>query len=164
MSAKERFFEKYPNSIFIETGSCIGDGIQLALYAGFKTIYSIELAPSLHQHCVDRYKDCHNVHLIFGDSKILLEELLKDIEEPVTFWLDAHASGGETVGGPITALFKELEAIGKHSIKTHTILIDDIRCWGCNEQLIEILCNINPKYNITFEDGFIPNDILVAKV
>ena len=164
MSAREGFFDRYPNPIFIETGSCIGDGIQLALYAGFKTIYSIELSPSLYQHCVDRFRSCDNVHLIFGDSEIVLAELLSRINEPVTFWLDAHASGGETVGGEEPALWKELEAIGKHSIKTHTILIDDLRVWRCTEKLIAIIKAINPAYTFTLEDGFVPKDILVAKI
>ena len=40
MSGSAAVFSKYPNPVFIETGSHTGDGIQFAIDAGFQTIIS----------------------------------------------------------------------------------------------------------------------------
>lgn len=177
MSVSEGVFKKYLNRIFIETGSCYGDGINQAIDAGFEKIYSIELSELLYHHCCKIFYDNENVILLHGDSSVILSEILSKINEPVTFWLDAHYSGGETVlGDKISPLLEELEAIGKHNIKIHTILIDDLRDWkmdvhGFNvEYLKDKIREINPDYIFVFEDGIItnnflvPNDILVAKI
>ena len=165
MSANRELFIKYPNPVFIETGSCDGDGIQMALDANFKIIYSIELAPDHYLHCVERFKDNRNVYLVFGDSSIVLSNLLSKINEPATFWLDAHYYEHS-----VCPLIQEIEAISDHHIKTHTILIDDIRDLGnygmglSVDILMRKIFLINPGYMFTFEDGFTKNDILVAKV
>jgi hypothetical protein len=171
MPAGKELFQKYMNPIFIETGSLVGDGIQHALDAGFKTVYSIELSKALYDICVNRFKDNDNVHIVFGDSSKELEWLLSTINEPVTFWLDGHDSGGGTVRGEVESpLMQELEIINKHQIKTHTLIIDDLRCWhkeiqGFDTEMIKSKClEINSEYSFIFENGFIENDILVVKI
>lgn len=47
----QKNFEKYPNPIWVETGSHHGDGIQQAIDAGFKELYSIELSHDLYLRC-----------------------------------------------------------------------------------------------------------------
>jgi len=164
MSVTNKLFEKYHNPVFIETGSCNGDGIQLALGAGFKTIYSIELAPDKFKLCVNRFKDNKNVYLVFGDSRIVLKEVLDKIQEPVTFWLDAHYYEES-----VCSLPEEIKAISNHDIKTHTIMIDDLRDLGkynmglSIEVLKEKILLINSDYMFNFEDGYTVNDILIAK-
>jgi hypothetical protein len=171
MPAGREIFQKYPNPVFIETGSLVGDAIQHALDAGFKTVYSIELSKALYNICKERFKNNDNVHLILGDSSKELGRLLIMIKEPVTFWLDAHDSGGGTARGEVESpLIQELEIIKGHFIKNHTLIIDDLRCWNIQVQgfdtvIIKLKClEINPDYKFIFEDGFIPNDILVAKI
>lgn len=171
MPAGKEIFQKYLNPVFIETGSLVGDAIQHALNAGFETVYSIELSKALYNICIERFKDNDNVHFIHGDSSKELERLLNMIKEPVTFWLDAHDSGGGTARGEVESpLMQELEIIGKHFIKTHTLIIDDLRCWSIQVQgfdlnMIMSKCmEINPSYKFIFENGFIENDILVAKI
>ena len=44
MPSKVENFKKYPNPVFVETGSLMGDGIQQALEAGFQKVISIELS------------------------------------------------------------------------------------------------------------------------
>jgi len=164
MSASKGLFGRYLHRVFIETGSMGGDGIQQALDEGFQVVYSIEILPEWYNHCVERFKDNPNVHLILGDSGVALEGLLKTIDEPVTFWLDGHK------GAESTPLLKELEAIKNHPIKNHIILIDDLRDWkmkyhGFNTgSLIPILKEINADYTIIFEEGWKPLDVLVAKI
>lgn len=164
MSANKGLFLKYPNPIFIETGCMGGDGIQQALNEGFTSIYSIELLPEWYNHCVERYKDVSGVRMMPGDSAVVLEKLMKLIDQPVTFWLDAH------IGTSSTPLLTELDTIKKHHIKTHTILIDDLRSWkkkyhGFDTTMLRAkLLEINPEYRIVFEDGYRPDDILVAVI
>jgi len=166
----KELFRKYINPVFIETGSYLGDGIQQAIDAGFKKIYSIELSRNFYTHCCDRFEKNEIVHCICGDSGEKLFEVMEEQNEQITFWLDGHYSGGDTAIGPEnTPLLRELEAIKRHPIKTHTILIDDLRGWirelrGFDTlDLMKKILEINPDYVFTLEDGFIPNDILVAK-
>jgi len=171
MPGSTELFQKYLNPIFIETGSCHGTGIQQALDAGFTEIYSIELSPAFYEECINRFKGVLEVNLIFGDSHLVLTELLSKINESVTFWLDGHYSGPDSVQGIYESpLIQELEIIRNHHIKEHIIIIDDLRCWSIEEQgfdmemIIRKCFDINSQYSFIFEDGEVLNDILVAKV
>ena len=182
---KENIFIKYPNRVFVETGTYIGDSVQMALDAGFEKIYSIELSKKYYKIAKDRFNYFENVEIIHGDSSEILPILIKNINEPITFWLDAHYSKGDTaLGKYCSPLMIELEQIRKTGIKNHTIMIDDIRCWNkqsdtkpvcncpkypCNNfygfytgDLISMLKEINPHYDLIYEDHDVPNDILVA--
>lgn len=166
-------FAKYPNAYFIETGTSWGNGVQMALDAGFDEIYSIELNPLSYEICRNRFDSDIRVTLIEGDSAYILPVLLPYIHVPMTFWLDGHYSPGNisSKGDTNTPILAELEAIGQHPIKTHTILIDDVRLFGTQEfdhisldDIIQKILEINPNYTFFFEDGYVPNDVLVAKV
>lgn len=164
MSATKGLFGKYLKRVFIETGSNYGDGIQQALDEGYEIIYSIEIDSGRWDHCNKRFKENKNIYLLLGDTVNILNVLLRYIDEPVTFWLDAHKGNGKS------PLLQELEIIRKHDIKTHTLLIDDLRDWkrekcGFNTEILKKrILKINPDYKFILEDGFIPNDVLVAKV
>jgi hypothetical protein len=165
MTAKQGFFRKYPNRVFVETGSFIGGGVKEALASGFNEIYSIELSDELHRICVGSFRAFPNVHFIHGDSRFVLEGLISKINEQITFWLDAHISGGITVGEDLPPLMEELDIIRKHHIKMHTILIDDLHCWNWNDALAEKILSINPKYIIKVEDGELSEkDIMTAEI
>ncbi len=135
-------------------------------------IYSIELSPVYYQYCRYLFRNFPKVHLLEGDSAKQFDLILDKIDAPATFWLDAHCSGGNTARGDSgTPILSELESIAKHPIKTHTILIDDVRLFGSEEfdfvpldEVIERIRHINPLYTISFEDGYVPGDILVARV
>ena len=124
-------FERYKNTeYFIESGSFLGNGILNAMDAGFKYIISIELSPIYYNQCMVKFGQNNRIHLYLGDTEDLLSEIISKIEEPITFWLDGHNSGGNTAWGKHESpLMQELEIIKNHSIKTHTIIIDDLRCW-----------------------------------
>jgi FkbM family methyltransferase len=172
-------FIYYLNPVFVETGSCMGDGIQAALSAGFKEIYSIEIQPNLHAHCKERFKDNPNVHVILGSSIDELPKLLSKISTPITFWLDAHYSQGPTGYDPRTTcpLMQELKDIASHGIKTHTILIDDIRMMKPStnggldtyfdlavDDVEKEIKGINPDYQINYVSGYQANDVMIANI
>ena len=171
-TAPPGFFKRFPNRFFVETGSYDGEGIAQAIQAGFPEIHSIELSELFHAKCRERYSKQSNVHLWLGDSGEILETVIGAIPKPITFWLDGHWSGDPTARGKTnTPILLELEAIQRHPIKTHTILIDDIRCFGCEEfdfiklsTIVRKIYQINGKYRITYARGHRHNDILVAQV
>jgi len=163
---------KHPNRIFVETGSQFGYGIDVALKCEFEKIYSVDIDSKYHAHCSTKFKDqveSAQVELYIGDSAKMLKDILSKIDEPVTFWLDAH--GGWGGGGTVCPVIKELEQIAQHGIKDHTILIDDRRMfgkvWGVGlkeEDVINLLKEINPDYKIEYANGCEPKDIIVAYV
>lgn len=169
---------KKNKNVFIETGSFHGDGIQYALNHGFKKIYSIELDDERYNLCKKRFEKYDNVTIIKGDSSVELANLLKTINEECSFWLDAHYCGdGFAIAEKWSPIMAELEAIKKHSIKTHTILVDDYRCmdnkhidedtnkpigFPGKDHLFDLLREINGKYSFKFFDGCQKNDIVAA--
>ena len=128
------FYDYNYNNYFVETGSYYGKGIQWAIDAGFKNIISIEITPKYYDLCVEKFKDNKNVNVFFGDSVKLLPFVVNDINEPITFWLDAHYTESTTLyGDKKCPLIEELEIIKSHVRKfKDTILIDDLRCFKQN--------------------------------
>ena len=178
MPAQTEFFTNYITNYFIETGSYRGKGIRQALEAGFPNVRSVELFRDNYDFCMEQYKDNEKVQLYFGSSTKLLPEMIKDLDEPVTFWLDAHYSGPGTAktDGKFSPIIQELMHIKSHPIKNHIIMIDDIRDFGTRnfdfvkrEEAVKVIKSINPEYKITFETAsnenpLFKNDVLVAKI
>lgn len=174
MPSNIKLFEPYNyNKIFIETGSYAGDGIKSALFAGYKKIYSIEITDKWYYHCKEFFKYLNHIELLHGDTVSELPKILAKITEPATIWLDAHYSGGDTdFKDVLSPLIQELDVIAKHKVKTHTIIIDDLREWRSDypaigfgyEEIKNKLLSINPKYMLTLHDGHVPQDILIASI
>lgn len=170
MPATQELFARYPNDWLVETGTFRGHGVRAALAAGFAHVVSIELSDQLYADAVRNFADQPNVRLVHGDSGKAMWDVIRDIDRPITFWLDGHYSEGITARGDKNApLLEELDAIARHPIRTHTVLIDDVRFLGTPvlddiplQSLIDRLMQINPAYEIRYEDGHIPHDVLVA--
>lgn len=172
-------YKKY-TSIFFETGTYHGAGVINAINSGFFQIYSVELDDLLYKENVDRFKLNSNVNIIHGDSSVVLYDSIKNINESIFFWLDGHYSGGETAQSSRLLEYEfpilyELEQINRHNIKTHIILIDDLRLFPKDDDQdkqynysIEIIKNkileINTEYKFEYIDGYVPNDILYAYI
>lgn len=167
-------FKPFVCNYFIETGTFGGDAIRQALAAGFKQIRSIDINKIAVKDAREKFKNNPNVHIIQGESGSMLYDMVKDINEEVTFWLDAH-NGTYNIFGENTPILRELEQIKKHHIKTHTILIDDMHCAGqelfdfiTKEMIIAKIKEINPDYEISYvaggDDGEVPNNVMVAQV
>ena len=113
----------------VETGTAYGEMIDF-LKDKFTEIHSIELGQSFYNGAVMRFINNPHIHLHFGDSGQVLGRVLKSIDKPVVFWLDAHYSGGWTAkGSKDTPIMDELAAIYKSGLQ-HVILIDDSRLFG----------------------------------
>ena len=133
-------------------------------WTGFDCICSIDTSMESIYNCEKRFHKNYRVDLIHGNTidelpKLLMYFLIVEI----TFWLDAHNENDY----PVLA---ELEVIKQHSIKTHIILIDDLRMFHTDkngltlDQIKAKILEINPNYKFSFENGHVKDDILVAKV
>ena len=159
---------------FVETGSFMGDTIQLAVDKGFKEIHSIEQSQYYIDHCIKRFSGSNmgsNITLWPGDSKSRMKEICAKLDNRAVFWLDAHFDGGKTAGDVWAPLYHELLAIScfsKH--KDNIIMIDDYRHvrdghYKVDKECVEFLIrSINPLYEITFENGHKEQDVLLAVV
>jgi len=164
MPLKREVLDKYKSKVFVESGSLVGDAISTALNAGFEKVLSVELSEKYYNICKNKFANEPRVLLFFGDAELLFWDMIKDIDEQITFWLDGHESGGDTAkgihGDPI---MQELEIIKQHHRKDHIILVDDLR-GEPNPNIEAMILEINPNYNFCFEDGFVHNDVLAARL
>ena len=91
------------------------------------------------------------LELHHGDSSEKLEEIINTINEPICFWLDAHAGASKYASGEDDVpLLKELEVIKNHHIKKHIIAIDDAHMFGKsqNDEFGNIICDYS---DITYD-------------
>ena len=184
LNSKEQLL-KYKSPIFFETGTFLGGGTRAALETGFDKVITIELQEYLYIQCLqslDEEIKSGKVEIHLGNSKDLISELINNVDERITFWLDAHIDGGNYIQGVTPninpcPLYDELIAIKNHKRNDHIILIDDLRIIGSSDRngygwgtfthldtIKSLILNINPNYEFSFEDGVEQNDILVAKI
>lgn len=161
ISAKVLEAYAWSSQTFIETGTHTGDGVQAALDAGHTKVISCDLESPNNPIASERFKGNELVTLKIGDSRVVLREILKSVEYPAVFWLDAHATDGGSGSYGDCPLLGELEEIANHPCKKHTILIDDARLIGSDAlrldptsdnysmwKLLDAIRNINPDYNV----------------
>ena len=139
-------FKKITNK-FIETGSYLGDGIQLAIESGFDEIFSIEVSDKHVKLCQNRFQNYDNVKILKGDSMYELPKLLEEYKnEKFTYWLDGHYSHGDT--GEI-------------------IYVDDMRILrNLNsevnlENIISVIKKYKNNFKISYEDSTLHSGDLV---
>jgi len=110
--------------------------------------------------------------LLHGDSVNRLKDVLDEVDEQCSFWLDAHSGSKELFAkGEIDCpLIQELELISSHHIKDHFIAIDDVHLFGrtqnkngeiiCDystitrERVENIIKGININYTIKYTSPF----------
>jgi len=125
-----KYAKAFETKIFIETGTYYGETAE-TLQKEFKKLFTVELDRKLYEESSAKLKKYSNVTTLHGDSGTVLREIMKQINEPTIFWLDAHYSGGPTAKGKTeTPIIEELRIISEHSTKKHVVLIDDARCFN----------------------------------
>jgi hypothetical protein len=118
--------DEYAVRVFIESGTYMAS---TALWASelFEKVYTIELSDELYSSASQKYAHIKNIKFLHGTSATVLAEILKEVDEPAVFWLDAHWSAGSTAGEDIPCpLVDEINAVLNAS-STHFILVDDAR-------------------------------------
>ena len=157
--------QRHLNGVFVETGAgpCIGS--RTALELGVPRVFVIEFDPEIYERAVDRYRGEPRVQVVFGDAGKVLSEVIALINEPITFWLDAHGKSPETKPRLASKpLLQELAAIAAHPLRLqHTVLIDDydvVLRPGTARHLTDTnvrdaLRKINPHFRLSRVDGLI---------
>jgi hypothetical protein len=121
---KQRVIPEYAQKFRLRTLVETGTNFAHMLYVQkghFKEIYSIELDPWKVESARRKFANHPNIHVLEGDSGEVLPRLLPALKEPCLFWLDGHDFDVST---PVK---KELEALYKHPIQDHVLLVDDAR-------------------------------------
>jgi hypothetical protein len=106
--------------VLVETGTNHGHMIYVNRDL-FREIYSIELDEWRASSAQRKFAGRPNIHVIAGDSGAALPRVIAGIREPALFWLDGHDFDIST---PVK---QELDAIYKHPVQDHVLLIDDAR-------------------------------------
>ena len=173
-SSKELFLKyKSDSDAYVESGTFSGDSIKIALDCGFENIYSCDINEEFVDKARNKYMNNPNVIILNYSSKISFDLFFGLINNKATIFLDGHAMphdinnpllgfGSDTVAQDIPScpLMDELEVISNHHIKNHTILIDDVLCFGTwvfsgitMEQVSEKIFKINPAYKLSVENN-----------
>ena len=167
----------YLSDTFVETGTFQGETLNIIAKSKVSKIISLELSDVFLNSCKKRFENNPNIFIYKGNSKYDLYDKINDIDSKITFWLDSHWSGTPDVGCDLVTIcpvLEELEQIKQHSLKIHTIMIDDIRLMNNSDnkyegfpvkidQILTKLYEINPNYQIKyFDDYCAKNDVLVA--
>lgn len=154
------FQKKFALEILVETGTYLGDMVE-AQRDHFKKIYSIELSDRLFKKAKKRFIAYPNIKILHGDSGVVLNLLIPEIDKPALFWLDGHYSGGITsLGNKECPVVEELNAIFKSPFN-HVILIDDARLFnGTNDypainDIKAILHSTGKKFNFEAKEDII---------
>ncbi len=167
---------KYSNDTFVETGTFRGETLDIVNKANiYKRILSMELSNTYYENCSLKFINDKHISIHHGNSRYELNNLINPIDTEITFFLDAHWSGGNDNMGcdpeMKCPILYELDQIKQHPIKTHTIIVDDIRLMDGDHFLVtknEIekkIMEINPNYTLKYyNDTCSNNDVLVAYI
>lgn len=125
-----RTLRDYDLRSFVESGTSYGDGVA-AMLPYVDVVHTIEAWTQAYDHSTARFSGDTRVTIHFGDSGLLLPEILDEVG-PSVFWLDAHYSGdGTACLEKETPIVAELSAISRSSNRDdHCIVIDDARGFG----------------------------------
>ncbi len=121
---KQRLIREYARRfdlhVLVETGANYGHMIYVN-QDHFREIYSIELDEWRVASAQHKFANRPHIRVLAGDSGAVLPRVIRNILEPVLFWLDGHDFDIST------PVMQELDAIYQHPVQDHVILIDDAR-------------------------------------
>jgi hypothetical protein len=116
-------------NVFFETGSHIGETINNML-DHFEKLITIEVSEKYYNIVKNKFKDIQKVKCVYGDSALIMEDVIPTEREGVIFWLDGHYSSDDTGKGINDCpLIEELNVINS-KFKNSVIIIDDYRMFG----------------------------------
>lgn len=148
------FAKQFNLTTFVETGTHHCWTLE-AVYKNFDRSYSIELGKDYYEAAREKFEGIRNVTLIHGDSALELRKLVGQLpKSPTLFYLDAHYSGGGTVGRNRLPLRAELEAIFNSGIPAFIVIDDCVPYWtfGIPETAAKVVAE-NPEWEQEIKHG-----------
>lgn len=115
--------------VFVESGTFYGKTTRWALQR-FSVVHTVELSPEYHANAVRDLVPlgaiCHH-----GDTRDVLPELARTIQEPVMWFLDAHWLNHPGAAGKATQLplQEELTALAARPF-ADIVVVDDVASFG----------------------------------
>ncbi|MFI5106169.1 MAG: hypothetical protein ACHP79_14705 [Terriglobales bacterium] len=125
------YAQRYGLRVLVETGTYYGEMVA-AMKDRFAEIYSVEFDSALARRAAKKFSRRPHIHILEGDSQKVVPELLRSLQQPALFWLDAGYYGWAGLQGDKQRLTSELQAILQDSRHRHVVLMDDAR--GLNGQ------------------------------
>jgi hypothetical protein len=118
--------EHFSIEVFVETGTFKG---KTSIWASgiFKDVYTLENSKELFVSTSKSLIKYSNIHPLYGNSALQLNNIVSEIKQPAIFWLDAHWCGGNTYGNDAPCPLLDEIRIIKQSGYDHIIMIDDAR-------------------------------------
>lgn len=116
------FARRFKLEVFVESGTNRGACLEF-LKDEFRELHSIELHEGLFGEALDRFKNQTKIHLVFGNSALVMGAVLDKIKVPALIFLDAHATGGPSAdaGDPLP---EELKAVYEKAPQSLAVLDD----------------------------------------
>lgn len=111
--------------VLVEAGTYFGEMVQ-ATRRVFREIYSVELEDWLYERARKKFAAQAHIHILHGNSEVVVPQIAAKLREPALFWLDAGYYGFADAKGNPDRIVIELEAIFACPYD-HVVLIDDAR-------------------------------------
>ena len=122
--AVRAYAKRYGLRTFIETGTYYGEMVA-ALKHDFDRIFSVESDHGLAERAARLFARQPHIRILEGPSEQIIPELLKSLDEPALFWLDAGYYTWDNLPRDRERLPIELAAIFGHAVRGHVVLVDD---------------------------------------
>lgn len=135
------YAKRFNLDTLVETGTAVADTLVHVGHA-FKNIYSFELMESYWSVAKQNLEEAQIEAEVFNESSVsqTFINLVKNLEGPALFYLDAHYSGEGTgsdssLPTPHVPVRQELKIITTHSYYNdrNIIIVDDARCFKGQE-------------------------------
>ena len=120
------YAERFHLRVLVETGTYYGEMVA-AMKHRFAAIYSVEYDHALAARAQAKFARSPHIHIVEGDSQKAIPEIIRSLNQPALFWLDAGYYGWAGLQGDKQRLTSELDAILRDQRYPHVILMDDAR-------------------------------------
>jgi hypothetical protein len=104
---------------FVETGTNEAETTSVMAEI-FDSVHTIELNKDFYNNCKEKLKIYKNTTIHNGSSQDVMDKILKDLDGPIMFFLDAHWN-------LYCPIFDELKKIKQYNRKDSIILIHDFK-------------------------------------
>lgn len=162
---------------FVETGTYTGKtSVWASTY--FDKVITIENSHEIYNKTSSQYNNIKNIEFKFGDSRLILKNIIGELDNTAIFWLDSHWCGGSTFGeNDQCPLIEEINSINNSKFDQF-ILIDDARYFlsppqqpynieqwpSIDEIILALRSNNHQCYTVIFEDVIISVPMVAKKM